>query len=137
MVCELGMSDIVGPLNYTAPRESNFLGREFSIASDIAEDTLSLINKEIRRICDEQYERARDLLASNRRQLDTIAESLLKYETLNGDELAVVIRGDDLDAWRASRKRNEQPKPKPLAAQGDEVSDGDVGLSGAEGLAHP
>jgi cell division protease FtsH len=137
MVCELGMSDIVGPLNYTAPRESNFLGREFSIASDIAEDTLSLINKEIRRICDEQYERARELLEDNRHQLEAIAESLLKYETLNGDELAVVIRGDDLDAWRASRKRNEQPKPRPKVAQGDEVADEDVGLSGAEGLAHP
>ena len=62
MVCELGMSEAVGPINYTATREASFLGRDFAISSDISEETLSLINQEVRRICDEQYARARELL---------------------------------------------------------------------------
>jgi cell division protease FtsH len=134
MVCELGMSEIVGPLNYTAPREANFLGREFSIASDIADDTLSLINKEIRRICEEQYDRARNLIVSHRSQLDAITAGLLKFETLNGDEVAVVMRGDDLESYRAARQRSEMPPAKP---QNGSRTQPDVGLSGAEGLAHP
>ena len=130
MVCELGMSEVVGPLNYTAPRESNFLGREFMVASDISEDTLSTINKEVRRICDEQYDRARDLILANRARLDAITEGLLQFETLTGDEVAAVLRGDDLARYRAARQRSELSPTRPS----EELPQPDVDLSGAEGF---
>ena len=140
MVCELGMSDVVGPINYTAPRESSFLGREFSLSPDLSQETLDMINKEVRRILDEQYDRARRLLLENREKLDAVAEGLLSYETLNGDEIGAVIRGDDLAEYRRARKREREaamPPPIRPTPASDERGEPDVGLSGAEGLAHP
>ena len=133
MVCELGMSPAVGPINYTAAREAGFLGRDFQIAGDLSESTLTLINQEIRRICDEQYKLAEELIAKHRTELDAIAQGLMKFETLHGDEVAAIVRGDDLEGYRAARQRNELPPPKPAGGR----EEPDVGLSGAEGLAHP
>ncbi|MCC6781589.1 MAG: ATP-dependent zinc metalloprotease FtsH [Planctomycetes bacterium] len=132
MVCELGMSDVAGPISYTMPRGNDFLGREFAISYDVSQETLAAINKEVRRLCDEQYARAKHLLEAHRQQLETITEGLLRYETLSGDEIAAVLRGDDLDGYRAARQRSELPPPRPV-----ERPEPDVGLSGAEGLAHP
>jgi cell division protease FtsH len=133
MVCELGMSDAVGPINYTAARDAGFLGREFQVAGDLSETTLALINEEVRRICDEQYKRAHELIATHRAELDAIAQGLMKHETLHGDEVAAVVRGDDLERFRAARQRSELPPPKPSGSR----EEPDVDLSGAEGLAHP
>ncbi len=139
MVCELGMSDAVGPINYTNKQGSEFLGSEFAIASDISDETLELINKEIRRMCDEQYQRATKILQDNRTTLDKIAEGLLEYETLNGDEVGAIIRGDNLADYRAARQRSQPPAVGTDSADtADETGEEpDVGLSGAEGLAHP
>ncbi len=98
----------------------------------MSQETLTAINKEVRRICDEQYARARRLLETHRPQLDAVAEGLLRFETLTGDEVGAVLRGDDLDGYRAARQRNELPPPRA-----QERAEPDVGLSGAEGLAHP
>ncbi|MEO0478271.1 MAG: ATP-dependent zinc metalloprotease FtsH [Planctomycetota bacterium] len=140
MVCELGMSKKVGPINYTQVREQNFLGRDFSIASDVSEQTLQLINDEIRTLCDQQYQRATEILQTHRKELDAVAEGLLRYETLSGDEVSVILRGDDLEEFRRSKEREKAPPPIP-GDSGSRETEGrdepDVGLSGAEGLAHP
>jgi len=60
----------------------------------VSQETLTAINKEVRRICDEQYARARRLLETHRPQLDAVAEGLLRFETLTGDEVGAVLRGD-------------------------------------------
>ena len=133
MVCELGMSEVAGPISYTMPRGSDFLGREFAISTDVSQETLSAINKEVRRICEDQYARARDLLMAHREQLEIVAEGLLRYETLNGEEVAAILRGDDLDTYRAARQRSERPSVRPT---GGERTEPDVGLPGTEGLAH-
>ncbi len=133
MVCELGMSDVVGPINYTAPRESNFLGRDFALAQDLSEEILAMINNEVRRICDEQYDRARQLLLEHRGQLDAITDGLMRFETLSGDEIAAVLRGDDLEEFRKARAR---ANGTPIRPSKEGVDEPDVGLSGAEGLAH-
>ncbi|MFO1052961.1 MAG: ATP-dependent zinc metalloprotease FtsH [Planctomycetota bacterium] len=133
MVCELGMSDVAGPINYTAPRGTDFLGRDFAISYDVSQETLAALNKEVRRICEDQYSRAKDLLLTHRAQLDLVATGLLKYETLTGDEVAAILRGDDLDSFRAARARSELPTPRP---SGGERPEPDVGLAGTEGLAH-
>ena len=135
MVCELGMSEAVGPIKYTVDVESPFLGKEFRISPDLSQEALAGIHSEVRKIVDEQYERSKKLIESRRTELDAIAEGLLKYETLNGAEVAAILRGDDLAEFRDAQKRNRAqttPPPPEQAAQ-DEP---DVGLSGAEGLAH-
>ena len=135
MVCELGMSKKVGPIKYTINQSNDYLGRDFAIAPEVSQATLELINQEMQRICEEQYARAKEILSHHRKELDLISDGLLEFETLSGDEVDAVIRGDDLGEYRAARKRNEQSQtPSSVPATQDEP---DVGLSGAEGLAHP
>jgi len=111
------------------------LGREFAVAPEVSQATLELINQEMQRICEEQYARAKKILSCHREELDHISAGLLEFETLSGVEVAAVIRGDDLGEFRAARERNEQAQaPSSKPASQDEP---DVGLSGAEGLAHP
>ncbi|MFN8827017.1 MAG: ATP-dependent zinc metalloprotease FtsH [Planctomycetota bacterium] len=142
MVCELGMSAKVGPIKYTAEDENPFLGREFRLAGNVSERTLELLDEEVKRLVDEQYAAATKLLQDNRPKLDAVAQALLKHETISGDEVAAVMRGDDLDEYRQAQQRLQQPAPKrpeppplplpssdPLRQPLDKKPD--VGLSGA------
>ncbi len=140
MVCELGMSSKVGPIKYTADDESPFLGREFRIAGNVSERTLELIDDEVKRIVDEQYRAATQLLADTRAGLDAVANALLKHETLSGDEIAAVLRGDDIEEFRQAQQRAQQApgrRPEPTARPAVEPppipgqQKPDVGLSGA------
>ncbi|MEQ1633365.1 MAG: AAA family ATPase, partial [Planctomycetota bacterium] len=141
MVCELGMSQKVGPIKYTTDEQNPFLGREFHLASDLSEKTLELINEEVRRLITEQYDAARNLLVLHRAALDRLAEALLKHETLSGDEIGAVIRGDNLDEYRAAqlrlrgpsevaRRPATEPAPTPPSMTPKPATP-DVGLSGA------
>lgn len=141
MVCELGMSTKVGPIKYTTDDQNPFLGREFRLASDLSEKTLELINEEVRRLITEQYDAARNLLVAHRTSLDRLAEALLKHETLSGDEVGAVLRGDDLEEYRAAQLRLRGPaeparragvEATPQAASASpKPAEPDVGLSGA------
>ena len=145
MVCELGMSDKVGPIKYTADDENPFLGREFRLSGGVSERTLELIDDEVRRIVDEQYQIATQILEQQRKALDTLAEALLKYETISGEEVAAVLRGDDLEEFRAAeerqrksaerehkakeKEREQRERQQPDAGSSDENPE--AGLSGA------
>jgi cell division protease FtsH len=139
MVCELGMSQKVGPIKYTTDDENPFLGREFRLSSTVSERTLELLDEEVKRLVDEQYRAATELLREHRKGLDDVAHALLKYETLAGDEVAAILRGDDVEEFRkaqlrkqpaADRTARREPSVRPLpGAAGDEKPD--VGLSGA------
>ncbi|MEY4673755.1 MAG: ATP-dependent zinc metalloprotease FtsH [Planctomycetota bacterium] len=107
MVCELGMSPKVGPIKYTTDEQNPFLGREFHMASDLSQRTLELINDEVRRLIEEQYAAARQLLVEHREKLDRLAEALLRYETISGDEVAAVLRNDNLEEFRAAAQRRQ------------------------------
>ena len=133
MVCELGMSERIGPIKYTADQASQFLGKDFQLAADISQATLEALDSEIREICSSQHQRAKGLLEKHRVQLDAIASGLLRLETLSGDEVAAVVRGDDLDEFRAARERalKVAAAPAPIGP----LPDTDLGLSGATGLA--
>jgi cell division protease FtsH len=141
MVCELGMSPKVGPIKYTADDDNPFLGHEFRLAAGVSERTLQTIDEEIRRIVDEQYRCASTLLTEHRASLDRVAVALLKHETLNGDEINAVLRGDDLDEFRQAQERLQanvertHKRNEANARAATETAPGtpkpDVGLSGA------
>jgi cell division protease FtsH len=140
MVCDWGMSARVGPIKYSADDENPFLGREFRLGGNVSERTRELIDEEVRTLIDEQYDAARKLLADHRHKLDAVAVALLKHETLSGDEIAAVMRGDDLDEYRLAQARLHQPPPKRPEPQGRPVVEPppipgekkpDIGLSGA------
>ncbi|MCR9245749.1 MAG: ATP-dependent zinc metalloprotease FtsH [bacterium] len=144
MVCELGMSEKVGPIKYTEDDENPFLGGEFRLGN-ISQRTLELIDDEVRAIIDDQYGTARQLLVDNREKLELVAQALLKHETLSGDEVAAILRGDDLVEFREAQLRLQKAhKPKRAEAAPAEAGDAetapdsgnngskpDVGLSGA------
>ena len=132
MVCEVGMSDKLGPIAYGEKEESVFLGRDFSSRyRDYSEQTAIAIDEEVRRIVAEQHEVARRVLTEHRDKLERLAQALLERETLDAEEIQAVIDGQPLPertkvvipTWRekelaAKEKRRaaaifgpQQPKP--------------------------
>ncbi len=87
MVCNWGMSDELGPVTFGKREEHIFLGREFAQAKDFSEDTARLIDAAIKNLVLSAYQGARDLLASQRAQLQALAQALLEKETLDSQEI--------------------------------------------------
>jgi len=92
MVCEYGMSDKLGMVQYGDNDEYVFLGREMGRSKVYSEDTARQIDAEIKRIIDEQYQIAKDLIMGNVDKLEIIAKSLLEYETLEGAQVEEIVR---------------------------------------------
>jgi cell division protease FtsH len=86
MVTEFGMSDKVGPVTFGKRHEHIFLGRDFGEDRNCSDEIASLIDSEIKRIVEECYDRARELLTVHREQLDLISYELMARETLDADE---------------------------------------------------
>ncbi len=92
MVCEWGMSEKLGPMTFGKKEEEIFLGRDFTQKVDYSESTAIEIDAEVRRIIQESYHRAKDLLKSNLRLLHKVAETLLEKEVLDGSEIDAIVR---------------------------------------------
>ncbi len=92
MVCNFGMSDKLGMVQYGEESEYIFLGRDMVRGKDYSERTAQDIDGEVKRIIDESYQQARDLIYGNREKLELIAKSLLEYETLEGAQVEEIVR---------------------------------------------
>ena len=97
MVCEWGMSEKLGPMTFGKKEEEIFLGRDFTQKSDYSKNTAIEIDAEIRRIIQESYHRAKDLLTTNLRVLHKVAEKLLEKEVLDGSEIDAIVRAFSLN----------------------------------------
>ncbi len=97
MVTKLGMSDALGPLSYSENEEEVFLGHSVQRTQNVSEKTAEMIDSEIRRIVEEGYQRARNILESKLENLHVLAKTLLEYETLTGDEINRLLRGEALN----------------------------------------
>src|SRR6187399_1116459 len=91
MVTKWGMSDKLGPLQYAEADEEVFLGYSVNRQKNMSNETAQAIDKEIRRIVEQGYDRAKHLLEENRGELETLAQALLEFETLSGDEIKKVL----------------------------------------------
>ena len=118
MVTEWGMSDKLGFLAYNADEQEVFLGRSVSQQKNVSDATASIIDAETRRIVDEAYDEAMKILKKHDDELERLAQGLLEYETLNGDEIKIIVEGgtlsredpaDEVDTPRAKRKRASIP----------------------------
>jgi len=96
MVCEWGMSEVLGPVNYGANSEEVFLGREIAQNKDHSEETALKIDNEIRRILVSSAEKSDKLLNENIDMLHKASKVLLERETLEGEELQMLMRGEEL-----------------------------------------
>jgi cell division protease FtsH len=98
MVCEWGMSQKLGPMTFGEREQHIFLGKEISRTIDYSETTAIEIDKEIRKIIDESYNRARAILTEHKDVLIKIAEALLDREVLTGAEITRIRKGEPLEA---------------------------------------
>ena len=97
MVTRWGMSDKVGPLMYSEGEEEVFLGYSRQHNASMSNETALLIDAEIKNLVEGGLSRARDLLTKHSDQLHSLANALLDYETLNGDEIKRLIAGEGID----------------------------------------
>ena len=96
MVTEWGMSDKLGFLAYSADEQEVFLGRSVSQQKNMADATASIIDSEVRRIVDEAYDAATKILKKHNVELERLAQGLLEYETLDGEEIKIIVEGGTL-----------------------------------------
>ncbi len=95
MVCEWGMSEKLGPLNYGKNEEHIFLGREISRNRDFSEHTAQGIDAELKELVDKCYTRAKNLVSKHIESLHALANALLEKEVLDGQEIDSIIRVAD------------------------------------------
>ena len=109
MVCQWGMSDKLGMIEYGEGDEHLFLARDFSRMRDYSEATAQAIDQEVKSLIDEAYRRAKEMLVAHRAQLDLIAKALLEYETLEGSQIRDIIKHGEM-----KNPPRLEPKPPPL-----------------------
>jgi len=101
MVCEYGMSRL-GPLTFGKKEEQIFLGREIAQHRDFSEETARQIDLEVRRLIDEAYQSAHNIVENNADAMHRIAAALLERETIDADELKLLLEGKTLPQMRSS-----------------------------------
>src|SRR5437762_2152151 len=114
MVCEWGMSEKMGMVEYGEHEDYVFLGRDISRARDYSEATAEQIDGEVRKLLDDAYQTAKTTLTAHRQNLEAIAKALLEYETLDGSQIKEIMEH--------GRLINPPPGPTPPAS-GDKIAD--------------
>jgi len=121
MVTELGMSEAIGPINYAERQGSDFLGTELGRGKLHSEETAREIDQEIDRLLRDAYRTATDILRSRGREIETLAEALLAFETISGEQVSRIFAGATVGDLRVERQRESGPRAatgaKPAAAK--------------------
>ncbi len=122
MVTELGMSDAIGPINYAERQGSDFLGTELMRGKLHSEETAREIDEEVRRIVREAYQVAERIISEHRESVEQLAQALLEYETVTGDEIAGILEGESMEAMRS---RKPDARENPASREGESVTEGE------------
>ncbi|MDP6406153.1 MAG: ATP-dependent zinc metalloprotease FtsH [Alphaproteobacteria bacterium] len=118
MVTRYGMSEELGPLTYAENQEEVFLGHSVARTQNISEKTSETIDAEIRRIVEECYVRAEEILTGEMDKLHKVAAALLDYETLTGDEINEIMAGHDIERQKPSDTPEDQMPPSAVPTSG-------------------
>ncbi len=146
MVCNWGMSEVIGPQTFGQNEEHLFLGREVTRSQDYSEETAQRIDAEVHRILGESYEKARTIIEENREKLIMIADRLLDAETIDGIEVEEIVEFGYLltEERRAERvKEHEEAqaasdsKPAKAAADSETPKDSDTPDASSESTTTP
>ena len=136
MVTQFGMSEAVGMMAVGEGEHEVFLGRELSQRRSVSEHTAQLVDREVKSILDQAYERTQKLLAEERDLLERIAQGLLERETLNRDDIQRLDRGEPLppqeDLTEVEEDRSAHPSPVGAGGEGDGDPGGPPPPSGAQ-----
>ena len=104
MVTEWGMSESLGPVAYEEPESEVFLGHSIARRKNIADKTAEEVDRQIRKIIDTAYAKTKQILTQNKKELDYLAKALQEYETLTGEEIALVIKGKKIEPVKTKRE---------------------------------
>jgi ATP-dependent metalloprotease FtsH len=121
MVCELGMSENLGPLTFGKKEEMVFLGREIATHKDYSEQTAQRIDEEVRALVEGAYRHALTLLEQNVDKLHLLADTLLEREVLDGDQMNRVLRGEKLEPMKPVPSEPEAPVVTSASTAADEA----------------
>ena len=91
MVTQYGMSDVLGPQTFGEKEELIFLGREIGEQRNYSEEIAEEIDREVRQLVDEAYERARTIIRESRAKLDELARRLIEHETVDASEFQAMF----------------------------------------------
>lgn len=135
MVCEWGMSDTMGPLTFGKREEQIFLGREIAQHRDYSEQTAITIDQEVRRIIEENYQRAYQLLNDNMEILHAMAQALLEKETIDIKDINQILadlKPELIPASADAAPPEPAEMPDAAAAETGASDDGDKAQTGTE-----
>jgi cell division protease FtsH len=116
MVCEWGMSDVLGPMTFGKKNEEIFLGREIQSHRDYSESTARMIDEEVVRIVRKAQSRAQHVLKDNIEHLHNLSKVLLEHETIDGDEVLTVMDGKEIKRSKngsTGKPKKRRPRKKP------------------------
>jgi len=110
MVTKWGLSEKLGPLAYSEDEGEVFLGRQVTQHKNMSDDTANAIDREIREVIDSNYARAKAILVEHMDKLHAMSDALMKYETIDADQIARIMQGKDPGppgSW------SDGPRPAP------------------------
>ena len=122
MVTKWGLSNKMGPLTYAEEENEVFLGKSVSQTKHVSDETAHTIDSEIKKIIDEQYNRATKLVKDNLKKLHTMSDALMKYETIDSKQIDQIMDGkipsppeswSDDDSSDSSGGESKSPKASP------------------------
>ncbi|MEG2140038.1 MAG: cell division protein FtsH, partial [Bilophila sp.] len=108
MVCEWGMSDVIGPMSVGEQSEEVFIGRDWGHARNFSEDTARVVDAEIKKLVVTARQNCHDLLSTNVQLLHALAGALLDRETITGDDIDKLVKGEKLPPFDPEGKAEGQ-----------------------------
>ena len=115
MVTKWGLSDKLGPLSYSEEEGEVFLGRSVTQHKQVSDGTARAIDEEVRRLIDSNFARAQNILTTNADKLHKMAEALIKYETIDEQQIKDIMGGHDPrppQDWDDSTSANDKPRER-------------------------
>ena len=127
MVTQWGFSDQLGHVAYGENQQEVFLGHSVAQQKNVSEETAQIIDAEVRRLIEEAYDTARKVLTRKKKDWIALAEGLLEYETLSGNEIKQLLAGEkpsrDMGDDTPASRGSAVPKAGPAGAKGGKKGD--------------
>jgi cell division protease FtsH len=120
MVTKWGLSEKLGPLTYTEEEGEVFLGRSVTQHKNVSDETAHIIDEEVRLFIDRNYDRSRHILTENMDKLHVMADALMKYETIDLDQI------NDIMSGKTPRPPTDWIDPEPRSGSGTTVDKDDT-----------
>ena len=123
MVCEWGMSEKIGPLALEKREGPVYLGVQYNKGREYSEAKAKEVDEEVHRFITTAHKKAQNILKENKEILDVIAQALLEYETINSDEVEMIVKGAGLDHLGQKRKEQEMKLEQERKVSAQEMTE--------------